>query len=914
MGDGRGNQRVFTIRYPPSEIRYRLHMLNFESSLFAIAGVMAAAGPIIIHLLNRRRFRPIPWAAMDFLRQALERNKRILHLRDFILLALRVLCVVLLGLTLARPFYRGSAFGALWYGGWLALGLLVLFGAAIWGVIAADTKQKQSAAAGIGGLALLFSLWTGSSLLRSRAEDVTVAGSARQPVHAILLIDNTRSVGAEQVGESLLALAKSRAKEFLSTLPTDSRTTIIPLAGSEDAFTLDAYRHREEAEKALERMPVTDTAGNIRRGLELAIQAGKQVTELPTKRAVLLTDLQQTEFRDADWGELVQPLGGLQIAPISVGSPSNVWLTDFQLEDGLASVESPCRFLARLEAAGGESTSAVLLRLSIDGVEVTSQTVDLSPGQSREVAFTYQIEGGADPERTSFALAELELQSDNPADDQLAADNKLSLVVPVVAALPVMFADEYGGDEDLSKNRVGETYALRHLIAPKTAGELDQRRLIRVIHLRQEQISQEVLSTARLVVMAGVERPDACVTLLREFVQQGGPLVILAGGRFDPAAWQELAWQDGRGILPAPLQSDFYGVSPEEAPERLKPFYADFGSMQHDFFLVEQEDPDHLAAIYESTPFFKSVRVDLSDAVLTAYVENETKRLAAEQAFLSDYVQRRNLLEQRGRTNSPAETDRQQDEDRRFRELEPSWWLWRQPLPLIDRSVSPLVLAERSQPHALAEFKGLDLPFVVERRMGAGRIVFVSTGVTSDWNLLRASGAMYLFHRMISTLLEETLSERNFEAGQRITLSVTRQPDLRYSLTRPSGRQESLQVEALTSDVWGVQIRSPVFSGAYRILAEQGTGEARTKTDEWVFAVNGPASESDLTRISPEELTRKLGRDDVRILGPTEAIDLQGGVRRGQGLWQWCLVAMLCGLIAEMLLLSWPALGRKEPA
>lgn len=121
-------------------------------------------------------------------------------------------------------------------------------------------------------------------------------------------------------------------------------------------------------------------------------------------------------------------------------------------------------------------------------------------------------------------------------------------------------------------------------------------------------------------------------------------------------------------------------------------------------------------------------------------------------------------------------------------------------------------------------------------------------------------------------------------------------------------------MEALTSDVSGVQIRSPVLSGAYRILAEQGTGDARTKADEWVFAVNGPASESDLTRISAEELTRQIGRDDVRILGPAEAIDLLGGARRGQGLWQWCLVTLLCGLIAEMLLLSWPAVGRKEPA
>lgn len=389
--------------------------------------------------------------------------------------------------------------------------------------------------------------------------------------------------------------------------------------------------------------------------------------------------------------------------------------------------------------------------------------------------------------------------------------------------------------------------------------------------------------------------------------------MILAGGRFDPAAWQELAWKDGRGILPAPLKPESYGMTPDEAPENLKPFYADYASMQHDIFLVEQEDPEQLEAIYESTPFFKTVRADLSDATLTAFVAAESKRLAAEQKFLADYAQRRDL----GRANSPAETAQQEEEERRYRQLEPAWWLGRSPLPLVDRSVSPAILAERAQPHSLAEFKGLDLPFVVERRMGAGRILLVTTGVTSDWNLLRASGAMYLFHRMISGLIEETLPVRNYEAGQRIALPVPRQPDLRYTLTRPSGRQETLQVEALTSEVSGVQIRSPVMSGTYRIQAEQGTSpdpNARTKLDEWMFAVHGPVSESDLTRISPEELSTKVGRDEVRVLGPDEAIDLQGGARRGQGLWQMCLVGVLIGLCAEMLLLAWPSLGRKEAA
>ena len=57
-------------------------MPSFFDGMFAVAGVAAAAGPVIIHLLNRRRFRTVHWAAMDFLREAMRRSRRILQIRD----------------------------------------------------------------------------------------------------------------------------------------------------------------------------------------------------------------------------------------------------------------------------------------------------------------------------------------------------------------------------------------------------------------------------------------------------------------------------------------------------------------------------------------------------------------------------------------------------------------------------------------------------------------------------------------------------------------------------------------------------------------------------------------------------------------------------------------------------------------
>ncbi|MDZ4683841.1 MAG: BatA domain-containing protein, partial [Planctomycetaceae bacterium] len=84
-------------------------MLDFTTPPFAIAGLLAAAGPVIVHLLNRRRHRVVAWGPMDFLREAMQRQRKVLELRDLILLALRMLAVLALGLGLSRPFWRGAS-------------------------------------------------------------------------------------------------------------------------------------------------------------------------------------------------------------------------------------------------------------------------------------------------------------------------------------------------------------------------------------------------------------------------------------------------------------------------------------------------------------------------------------------------------------------------------------------------------------------------------------------------------------------------------------------------------------------------------------------------------------------------------------------------------------------------------------
>ena len=59
-----------------------------------VAGAALVSSPIIIHLINRLRYRRVKWAAMEFLLKSQKRNRRRLIIEQLILLLLRILLVL----------------------------------------------------------------------------------------------------------------------------------------------------------------------------------------------------------------------------------------------------------------------------------------------------------------------------------------------------------------------------------------------------------------------------------------------------------------------------------------------------------------------------------------------------------------------------------------------------------------------------------------------------------------------------------------------------------------------------------------------------------------------------------------------------------------------------------------------------
>ena len=71
-------------------------------------GLAAIAAPILIHILMRRRRKPVPWAAMRFLLEAYRKQRRRMQLEQILLLALRCMLIGLVAIALARPILAGT--------------------------------------------------------------------------------------------------------------------------------------------------------------------------------------------------------------------------------------------------------------------------------------------------------------------------------------------------------------------------------------------------------------------------------------------------------------------------------------------------------------------------------------------------------------------------------------------------------------------------------------------------------------------------------------------------------------------------------------------------------------------------------------------------------------------------------------
>ena len=140
----------------------------FLNPAYVLPGAALLLVPILIHILSRLRYKKVRFAAMEFLLESEELNRRRIVLEQLLLLLLRILAVLLIALLIARLVLDPSR-------------LLMLRGTSIHHVVLLDDSLS----------------------MRDREGDATVFHEALQTLEN-MLVEGSRQRGASRAGRSPL--------------------------------------------------------------------------------------------------------------------------------------------------------------------------------------------------------------------------------------------------------------------------------------------------------------------------------------------------------------------------------------------------------------------------------------------------------------------------------------------------------------------------------------------------------------------------------------------------------------------------------------------------------------------------------------------------------------------------------------
>jgi hypothetical protein len=367
-----------------------------------LAGALLFAVPLLIHLLNRQRHKRRPWAAMDFLLRAYQKQRNRLRNENLLLLLLRCLIPILLALAIARPLLQEA-----------------------------------------------MSLLTGGGT-----------------VHHVFVLDGSYSMGLRQDGaqspyERSRALVGRLLDRFESNPNRNDKVTLVH-AGVRPRFVVRGDLDVAAARAGwLQMTKPDDAASDLTEALSQVVDALDEAKD-PQTQVYVFTDLQQRAMGDSlkepdqeqgpeladtlrDLVAELQAREGLQLHWIDTGPMSsgqggrldNVQITELRLTDPAAVQKSPAEVIATLRNLGDE-TATCEVTLEIDGGEPMRKLLKVPAGADGEADFqlTFRTPG---KHKVRAALVQ----------DALSADDERFLTVDVRDRIRILLVDGKDGGDPL---------------------------------------------------------------------------------------------------------------------------------------------------------------------------------------------------------------------------------------------------------------------------------------------------------------------------------------------------------------------------------------------------------------------------------------------------------------------------------
>lgn len=298
-------------------------------------GAAAISVPIIIHLMNRRKFQKVTWAAMRFLRASVTRNRKRLRIEDLLLLALRCLLILLIALAASRPALRTASAGAGFLG--------------------------------------------------------------PQKVVAVMILDNSYSMSQTDGTTSRFDQSKTSLLAALDTFPNGSTAAMFLASDSVDAVvqpTVDLNQVRA----AIRAGRLCDRASDLSPAIHQAIDVLNHQPPGMRREIYLATDGQALAFKDLDGitKQLDQVKADIRAHVVMADGPptQNLAVTDMRLGNEIPAVGRSLRFDVEVTNFGTTTARNVPVTLASDNRPPSDQaTIDsLDPLKSRTVTLYGRME------------------------------------------------------------------------------------------------------------------------------------------------------------------------------------------------------------------------------------------------------------------------------------------------------------------------------------------------------------------------------------------------------------------------------------------------------------------------------------------------------------------------------------------
>ncbi|MGH7179043.1 MAG: BatA domain-containing protein, partial [Tepidisphaeraceae bacterium] len=464
--------------------------VGFVTPAFALAGVALVSVPIIIHLLNRRRFRTVHWAAMDFLLRALRKNRRRIRFEQWLLLAVRCCVLLLLGLALARPL--GCA-------------------------------------------------------------DSTIASlAARRTGLHVIVIDNSYSMAYEADrpdAKSHLDQAKLLARRLIDRLSAGGEAVAIVSAArpasaiiSAPAYSLDAAR------SAIDRIEQSDSGTDLPGAFELAREIGQRETRFSDRFLYVLSDSTRSAWEVpqsqslAGTGRELAKLYTITHFSMARADQWNSAVLDVHPSSGLVRMHFANDFVATVRGFGDTRDGLVQWKLD-DQLLPGGQTIRPQPDTSPITQSRAQMSAGG-PHVLSVSLA---------SEDRLRIDDTRWHVLDVAAELKVLIVEgERGAGAMNSSGSFLQLALAPPSEAEGNNAQPRSRSYVMPELISDLEFGNKVLSDYRCIILAGVAQISANqADQVARFVRDGGTLMIFMGEPVSGDAYNSTLL--GRGLLPGQL-------------------------------------------------------------------------------------------------------------------------------------------------------------------------------------------------------------------------------------------------------------------------------------------------------------------------------------------------------------------------